>query len=439
MLPVVVLVGRPNVGKSTLFNVLTQTRRALVADMPGVTRDRQYGSANFAERQFIVVDTGGIVEEPDPEFSQLAEHQVKQAIEDADYIFFMVDAKAGCTPADEVLAQRLRAITSKVTVVVNKTDSENPDVVTADFMSLGFGEPIAISAKRKSYVADLITRTLPENTNPVQADENTLRLAVVGRPNVGKSTLINRMLGEDRVIVADIPGTTRDSIFIPFERHEVKYTLIDTAGVRRRTKVKDKIEKFSVIQTMQAVQAADVVIVLFSVTEQITDQDLRLVGKVLEAGRGVVLAFNQWDAIDAHDRQQYKADVDRRLEFIDFARRYYISALHGTGVGDLFRAVQEAYESLHVQVTTPDATKLLERAQHTHQPPLVRGRRVKPRFAHVGGHYPLTIVIHGKQVESLPGSYKGYLENYYRKALKLVGVPILISFKNDDNPYADKK
>lgn len=438
MLPVVVLIGRPNVGKSTLFNVLTQSRQALVADMPGVTRDRQYGQANFAERQFIVVDTGGIIEEPDKRFSESTHKQVQQALKEADFIFFMVSAKDGLTSADEMLAKELRPQADKVRVVVNKADNDEPQAATAEFFALGFGEPFAISAMRKSYVKHLISTTIPEAAPEPQEEKSTIRLAVVGRPNVGKSTLINRMLGEDRVIVSDVSGTTRDSIHIPFERRGVHYTLIDTAGVRRRTKIDDMIEKFSVIKTIQAIRSADIVVAVFNANENISDQDLRLVGMILEAGRGVVLAFNQWDALDEYQKQQFKEDIDRRLEFVSFARRYFISALHGSGVGDLFRAAEEAYESLHVQVSTPDATRLLEKAVHEHQPPITKGRRVKPRYAHVARHYPLCILVHGKQVESLAGSYKRYLENFYRKALNLVGVPIVIDFKNDGNPYVDK-
>lgn len=438
MLPVIAIVGRPNVGKSTLFNLLTQSRDALVVDVPGVTRDRQYGEGKLGGRPYFVVDTGGIEEPEDPDMAKLTDEQVLAAIDEADVVFFMVDAKAGLVTSDEIIAERLRRYQKKVVVLVNKADRDSAAVVCGDFYRLGFGDPIAVSAKQGRGVEALVSKTLsafPE-VDTVPKFEEGIRIAVVGRPNVGKSTLINRMLGENRLVVFDRPGTTRDSIEVAHERREKKYILIDTAGVRRQRKVTDTVEKFSMIKTMQAMKNAQVVIVVVNAQEGLGEQDMRLIGIVAELGKALVIAFNKWDGMEDYDREQFKETVDRKLLFVDYARRYTISALHGTGVGKLYHALHEAYESTNKDIATPLLTKALEKAVETHQPPLVKGRRIKLRYAHVGGHDPLVIVVHGKQTTSLPGSYKTYLSNYFRKTFNLLGIPVLVKFKNDENPYS---
>jgi GTPase len=438
MLPVITIIGRPNVGKSTLFNCLTQTRDALVADFPGVTRDRQYGRGVLGGRPYLVVDTGGIVEAAHPEMARQVEKQVRQAIEEADRILFLVDAQVGLTSADSMIAEQLRPHQKKVVVVVNKIDRLDPDSITGEFYQLGYGAPHAIAAKNGRGVEPFIEELLkpfplPEAESDAQAG---ICIAVMGRPNVGKSTLINRILGEERVIVLDEPGTTRDSIFIPFDRRGQRYTLIDTAGVRRRAKIEDAIEKFSVIKSLQALEKAHVVIMVFDAREGITDQDMRILGWILESGRGLVMAFNKWDDMSEYDRERVKQTIDRRLAFVSYARRYLISALHGTGVGELYRAIDEAYASSTQDISTAQLTQILERAVFDHQPPLVGVRRIRLRYAHLGGHHPLIIVVHGKQIESLPDSYRRYLASYFRKSFNLVGIPVRVQLVNDKNPYA---
>ncbi len=438
MLPVIAVIGRPNVGKSTLFNYLTNTRDALVVDVPGVTRDRQYGEGVVGDRAYLVVDTGGIEEVDDPNMARLTDEQVSLAMEEADTIFFMVDAKAGLVLSDEIIAERLRRYQKKVVLLVNKADRDSAAMVCSDFHALGLGEPQAISAKKGRGVEALMSETLshfPESEAQSAEIEDSIRIAVVGRPNVGKSTLINRMLGEERLVVFDQPGTTRDSIYVPFEHRNQKYTLIDTAGVRRRRKITDTVEKFSMIKTLQAMEEAQVVIVVVNAQEGLGEQDLRLLGMVIDMGKALVLAFNKWDGMDDYDRDQFKQAVERKLLFVDYARRYTISALHGTGVGKLYHAVNEGYTSTMKEISTAQLTKALEKAVETHQPPLVKGRRVRLRYAHIGGHDPLLIVVHGKQTDSLPGSYQRYLANYFRKTFDLVGIPVLLKLKSDENPY----
>ncbi len=440
MLPVITIIGRPNVGKSTLFNCLTQTRDALVADFPGVTRDRQYGRGVLGGRPYLVVDTGGIVEASNPEMAKQVEKQVRQAIDEADRILFMVDAQAGLTAADTMIAEQLRVHQKKVALVVNKIDRLDADIVTGEFYQLGFGMPHPVAARNGRGVESFIQQLLqpfpvPESVPDAEAG---ICIAVMGRPNVGKSTLINRILGEERVIVLDEPGTTRDSIYIPYDRRGQRYTLIDTAGVRRRAKIEEAIEKFSVIKSLQALEKAHVVIMVFDAREGITDQDMRLLGWILESGRGLVLAFNKWDGLSEYDRDRVRQAIDRRLAFVNFARRYLISALHGTGVGDLYRAIDEAYASSTQEISTPQLTQILERAVFDHQPPLVGARRIRLRYAHLGGHHPLVIVVHGKQIESLPDSYRRYLANYFRQSFNLVGIPVRVQLINDKNPYIRK-
>jgi GTP-binding protein len=460
MLPVLALVGRPNVGKSTLFNRLTNSRDALVADFPGLTRDRKYGTAKFEERQFIVIDTGGITGDEAGIDAEMA-NQSLLAVDEADVVIFLVDARAGLTAADRGIAEYLRKQQKNVHVVANKVDGIDGDSESADFYTLGMGDVQQIAAAHGRGIAQLLDLTLepleadfPDMiaVEPVRNDDDAdadkqlewlqnqpIKLALVGKPNVGKSTLTNRILGEERVVVFDEPGTTRDSIFIPMERDGREYILIDTAGVRRRKNINEAIEKFSIVKTLQAIEEANVVLLVIDAREGITDQDLSLLGFVLNAGRSLVISVNKWDGLESHVKEDIKRELDRRLGFVDFARLHFISALHGTGVGHLFESVQEAYASATRRINTSMLTRIMEMAQADHNPPLIRSRRVKMKYAHAGGYNPPVIVIHGNQVEDLPDSYKRYLMNYYRKALKVMGTPIKIEFKGGSNPFEGKK
>lgn len=487
MTPVVALVGRPNVGKSTLFNRLTRTRDALVADFPGLTRDRKYGHANIGGYDFIVIDTGGIDGSEEGVEEKMAEQSLL-AIEEADVVLFLVDARAGLLPADVGIAQYLRQREKTTVVVANKTDGIDADSHCAEFYQLGLGEVEQIAAAQGRGVTQLIEQVLAplaEELGGSQAVENedefadheenettqdewdhdfdfeneedaalldealeeenasvedkNIKIAIVGRPNVGKSTLTNRILGEERVVVYDMPGTTRDSIYIPMERDGQHYTIIDTAGVRRRGKVNLAVEKFSVIKTLQAIQDANVVLLTIDAREGISDQDLSLLGFILNAGRSLVIVVNKWDGLSQDIKDQVKSELDRRLDFIDFARVHFISALHGSGVGNLFESVKEAYACATQKTSTSMLTRILRMAADEHQPPLVNGRRVKLKYAHPGGYNPPIIVIHGNQVDKLADSYKRYLSNYYRKSLKIIGSPIRIQFQEGNNPFAGKR
>ena len=459
MLPVVALVGRPNVGKSTLFNRLTNTRDALVADYPGLTRDRKYGQAKFDRRQFIVVDTGGITGDEEGIDAEMAQQSLL-AIEEADVVMFLVDARAGLLPADQGIADHLRRINKRVFVVANKVDGIDGDSESAEFYSLGLGDIKQIAAAHGRGVAQLLQDALaplesefpdmeivdeePQEDEDAESQRQRLqelpiKLAIVGKPNVGKSTLTNRILGEERVVVYDMPGTTRDSVYIPMERDEREYILIDTAGVRKRKKISEAVEKFSIVKTLQAIEEANVVLMVIDAREGITDQDLSLLGFVLNYGRSLVVAVNKWDGLSNDIKDEIKREMDRRLGFIDFARIHFISALHGSGVGNLFESVQEAYMSATKRINTALLTQIMEMAQDDHQPPLVRGRRVKMKYAHAGGYNPPVIVIHGNQVDDLPSSYKRFLMNYFRKALQIMGTPIKIEFREGNNPFEGKK
>lgn len=444
MIPVIALVGRPNVGKSTLFNRLTRTRDALVADVPGLTRDRKYGDGRVGDRPFIVIDTGGLSGASD-DLDGLMAQQAWQAINEADQVFFLVDGRAGLTASDEMVAMALRRTGKPAVLVVNKTDGVDIDTVVAEFHALGLGEPVAIAAAHGRGVTALMTRAMENlpDTAAVDPGEETgndrVRVAIAGRPNVGKSTLINRMLGEERVLAFDMPGTTRDSIFIPFERDARAYTLIDTAGVRRRSRVSEAIEKFSVIKTLQAIDAAHVVILVLDAQQEISEQDASLAGYIAEKGRALILAVNKWDGLATHDRNMIVEQLNRRLPFIDFATTCFISALHGSGVGDLFPHIEKAYDSAMRELPTPALTAILEKIVQEHQPPLVHGRRIKLRYAHQGGRNPPLVVIHGNQTERVPATYKRYLENAFRAGMKLTGTPLRIEFKTGANPYKGRK
>lgn len=440
--PVLALVGRPNVGKSTLFNVLTGSRDALVADEPGLTRDRQYGRGRLGQQPYLVVDTGGLTDEAEG-IGPLIVRQAMQALEEADAALFLVDGRGGLTAADEAIADRLRETGKPVVLVVNKTDGLEPTTATADFHRLGLGEPRPISAAHRRGVQALLEHALgalpPASLEPAPPANVGIRIAILGRPNVGKSTLVNRMVGEERVLAYDQPGTTRDSIFVPFERDGRAYTLIDTAGVRRRARISGTIEKFSVIKTLQAIETAHVAVLVVDAGEGITDQDAHLLGHAIDAGRALVIAANKWDGLDADRRQRVKAELERRFAFIDFARIHFISALHGSGVDNLFAAVEQAWTSASSKLRTATLTRILEQAVHNHPPPLVRGRRIKLRYAHQGGQAPPVIVVHGNQTEAVPNAYRRYLARIFRKALALEGTPLRLEFRTGENPYQGRK
>ena len=443
MIPVIAVVGRPNVGKSTLFNQLTRSRDALVANFPGLTRDRKYGEAKIGSRPFIVIDTGGITGEEEGLDSSMADQSLT-AIEEADAVLFMVDAREGLNATDQAIARNLRQRNKAFHLVVNKIDGLNEDIAISDFYALGVDAMHAIAASHGRGVRSMIDTVLedfPEETEDPERERypDSIRVAIVGRPNVGKSTLVNRLLGEDRVVVFDEPGTTRDSIYIDYERDEQKYTLIDTAGVRRRKNIKLVVEKFSIVKTLKAVDDAHVVILVMDAHEGIVDQDMHLLGHCVDAGRGLVLSVNKWDGIDSDQRDWIKSELDRRLRFADYADTHYISALHGTGVGHLYKSVNAAYESATRKLNTNILTRILEGAVYDHSPPMINGRRIKMRYAHAGGQNPPLIVIHGNQTGNVPNSYQRYLEKVYRRELKLTGTPIRIEFRTSDNPYAEKR
>jgi GTP-binding protein len=442
MKPVLALVGRPNVGKSTLFNQLTRSRDALVADLPGLTRDRQYGHGQHEGRRFVVVDTGGIGESVEGIDAPMTA-QARQAVMEASVVLFLVDGRAGRTSADEAIARELRSLEKHVELVVNKTDGLDEAVAQADFYQLGFEHQHAIAASHGRGIQRLLERVLPaitkEETEETDDADSGIKVAILGRPNVGKSTLLNRMLGEERVVVYDMPGTTRDAIHVPFERFGKRYTLIDTAGLRRRGKVFEAVEKFSAIKALQAVEESQVVLLIIDAREGITDQDMHLLGFILQAGRSLVVAVNKWDGLEPDHREAVKRELSRRLDFIPWARIHYISALHGTGVGDLFGFVERAHTSAFARLSSNRLTTLLEKVTGEHQPPRVGRYRAKLRYAHMGGSNPPLIVVHGNRVEQLPASYVRYLENRFRELLRLEGTPVRFELKSGENPYEGKK
>jgi GTP-binding protein len=447
MKPVIVLVGRPNVGKSTLFNRLTRARDALVADIPGVTRDRQYGEGRRGDRPYLLVDTGGVVEDLDvgnQRTSSIEAHmreQTRQAIEEGDTIIFIVDGREGLTPADRELANFLRRSGKPIVIAVNKAEGMEASTITAEFHALGLGEPVAVSAQHGDGVDDLIAEVLRDmpRAEEVEVSADIPRIAIAGRPNVGKSTLVNAMLGEPRVVVFDEPGTTRDSIRIPLERRGKAYVLIDTAGVRRRKHVRETIEKFSIIKTLQAIDEANVVILVVDAADGLSEQDVHLAGYVLEKGRSLVVALNKSDRLDRERRAWAEREMQRRFGFLSFARMHFISALHGTGVGALFSSVDQAFDSAKKTLPTSRLNNMLQRAVQASPPPMVHGRRIKPKFAHQGGRNPPTVVVHGSQVDRLPESYRRYLANCVRKEFRLEGTPIRIECRAGANPYAERR
>jgi GTP-binding protein len=440
MLPVIALVGRPNVGKSTLFNLLTKSRDAIVADIPGLTRDRRYGFGRVGPVPYIAVDTGGLAGEKQG-LEGLMEQQTLLALDESDVVIFMVDTRDGVTAGDEEISDLLRRRGANVRLVVNKAEGMEFVAASADFYGLGFGDPAVISSAHGDNVGalmDVVLEPYPEATEQDAADQ-VLRVAVIGRPNVGKSTLINRMIGEERLIAYDQPGTTRDSISVPFERDGQSYELIDTAGIRRRRSVSEVVEKFSVIKALQAIDHAHVVIPLLDAHAGITDQDATLLGLATERGRAMVIGVNKWDGIDKDQRDNVRRQIDLRLPFVDFARMHFISALHGTGVGELLGLVEQARAAAFRDLQTSTLTAVLEKAVVVHSPPLVRGRRIRLRYAHQGGKNPPLIVIHGNQTNRLPATYTRYLVNTFRKAFDLYGTPVRIELRTGKNPYEGKR
>jgi len=441
-LPLIAIVGRPNVGKSTLFNALTKKRDALVANQPGLTRDRRFGTGLVGDRPYKVIDTGGLDDNEDPMISRI-EQQALLAVAEADKVLFIVDGREGLTAQDEGIAQRLRIFGTPVHLVINKTEGFENNPLHTDFHRLGFVNVHSIAASHRRGLDDLMITALadlPDLSDVKQPKTHKgTKVAVLGRPNVGKSTLINRILGEERQLTYDQPGTTRDSISIPFERDNKQYTLIDTAGVRRRAKVHETIEKFSVIKALQAMEAANVVIMVLDAQEGMTDQDSNLLGMALESGRALVIAVNKWDGLSHEQRERVKYNLERKLHFIDYAAIKFISAKHGTGVGDLFPLIQKAWQSAIITVPTSRLNKILEMLYEKHPPPLTHGRRAKLRYIHQIGQNPPRFVIHGNQVNRLLDSYKRYIANRLRKALELTGTPIKLTFEQSENPFKDKR
>jgi GTPase len=438
--PTLVLVGRPNVGKSTLFNRLTRTRDALVADMPGLTRDRHYGAGRIGDKAFLVVDTGGL--EPAAREGVLAEmaRQTTTALAEADAVVFVLDARDGITPQDRRIAEQLRRLDRPVLMAVNKAEGMNEAVATAEFHELGLGAPLAISAAHGEGVRDLVERALERF--PAEEPEEKLpkhpRVAIVGRPNVGKSTLTNALLGEERMIVFDQPGTTRDSIRAEFSLQGRHYTLIDTAGLRRRGKVFETVEKFSVVKTLQAIDDANVVILVLDARQEISEQDAHIGGFVLERGRALVVAVNKWEGLDESRRDEVKRAIARKLKFLSFARFHYISAAQSQGLGPLFASVDKAYAAATVKLPTPKLTRLLQDAVERQQPPKRGPIRPKLRYAHQGGMNPPVVIIHGTSVTNVPDSYRRYLETVFREAFDLAGTPLRIELRAGRNPFADR-
>jgi GTPase len=439
MLPIVALVGRPNVGKSTLFNVLTGTRDAIVADVPGLTRDRQYGFGRLGPMPFVVIDTGGLVENPKGIEAQMRA-QTERAVAEADRLILMVDGRAGLTPQDDFVAREIRKSGKPTTLAVNKSEGLDLDVVAADFHALGLGEPLGISSSHGQGCEELMEHALAGLETESAADltdpgAEGVRIAIIGRPNVGKSTLVNRLIGDERVIASEQPGTTRDSILVPFERDGRKFQLIDTAGMRRRARVEDVIERASVAKTLQAIDEAHVVILVVDAHDTVTEQDASVLGVALHRGRALIVAINKWDGIATEQREEVHRQLALRLDFVPFAPLHFISARHGTGVGELMQSAVRAYEAAMREMPTKELSRTLEHALTVHQPPLVHGRRIKLRYAHQGGRNPPRIVIHGNQTSSVPDAYTRYLVNVFRKKFDLFATPVVIEYRTDENPY----
>ena len=441
MKPTIVLVGRPNVGKSTLFNRLTRTRDAIVADVPGLTRDRHYGHGRVGDRPYLVVDTGGLETAAREGIFEHMARQTLQAVAEGDAVLFLVDGRAGITPTDRDIARELRKTGRKLTLVVNKAEGLSREQAAAEFHELGLGVPHVVSATHGDGVSELMSAVLAqlphEGREPMPEDRP--KVAIVGRPNVGKSTLVNALLGEERMIAFDEPGTTRDSIHVDFQRGGRPYTLIDTAGLRRKAKVGETVEKFSVVKTLQSIDDANVVVLVLDAQQEITDQDAHIAGFILEAGRALVLAINKWDGLSEERRSQAKRELERKLGFLSFARVHHISALQGRGLGELIKSIDLAYAAAMAKLSTPKLTRALIAATARQQPPRHGLFRPKLRYAHQGGVNPPVIVIHGNQLDSLPESYKRYLERYFSDLFRLQGTPVRIQFKLSSNPYHERR
>ena len=441
MKPVIALVGRPNVGKSTLFNRMTRSRDALVADFPGLTRDRHYGEGRIGKRPFLVIDTGGFEPVAKDGIMREMAKQTQQAIAEADIVMFMVDGRQGLTPHDKTITEFLRKAGSKVMLVVNKSEGMRYASVAADFYELGLGDPCVISAAHGDGVPDLVESALDElieNTTeaPDQPEHRGIRIAIVGRPNVGKSTMVNALLGEERVIAFDMPGTTRDSIEIPFERDGRHYALIDTAGIRRKGKVFEAIEKFSVVKTLKSIADANVVLLLLDAQQDISEQDAHIAGFVLEAGRALVVGVNKWDGLDQDTREHIKREIERKLSFLSFAKMHFISATKGTGIPPMMRSINAAYEAAMRNLPTPQLTRALQEAVEHQQPRRKGSVRPKLRYAHQGGQNPPIIIVHGNALDGIDPSYKRYLEKHFRESFGLVGTPLRIEFRSGKNPFS---
>ena len=441
MNPVIAVVGRSNVGKSTLFNLLTKSSAALVADQPGITRDRQFGIGVYGDRHFILIDTGGLDDGDNgtADIAKLVSRQSIQAAREADAVIWLVDGREGLTVMDEKLATQLRPACKHLYLAVNKTEGLDPAITTAEFYALGIGQPYAISARRGSGLAILLQTVFSELNRNTTFDEpyeqEGLKFCIIGRPNVGKSTLVNQILGEERVLTFDRPGTTRDSITIPFERNGNKYILVDTAGIRRRSRINNNIEKISVVRTLKSVDVSDLVILVLDAQDEITDQDASLLGMVINSGKAVIIAVNKWDGLTMSERSRIRNSLDRKLGFIEFIYLHYISALHGSGVGKLFNSIRKIGKAISISPSPSRLTTILETAIIQHPPPVIHGRRIKLKYVHVGGHNPFLIIIHGNQVEHIPDSYRRYIANTFRRELKLTSIPVLVEFRKGANPF----
>ena len=450
-IPVIAIVGRPNVGKSTLFNRMTRSRDALVADMPGLTRDRHYGTGRVGERPFLIIDTGGFEPVAKEGIVHEMAKQTRQAMAEADALIFLVDGRAGLTGADQAIADDLRKSGRPLIVAVNKAEGMRHGTVTAEFHELGLGEPVAISSAHGDGVRELV-EVLLDRVAPVEEVEEVeegdeseedrgprrIKIAIVGRPNVGKSTLVNTLLGEERVIVFDMPGTTRDSIHIDFDRGGKQYTLIDTAGLRRRGKVFEAVEKFSVVKTLQSVADANVVVIVLDARQEISDQDAHIAGFVVESGRAVVVAINKWDGLDEYERERIKRDAVRKLQFLAFAKTHHISALKGQGIAAVMKSVDSAAVAAFVKLPTPKLTRALVEAVDRQTPPRRGLSRPKLRYAHQGGQNPPVIVIHGNGLDQVPETYRRYLEASFRETFSLQGTPLRVEFRTTRNPFASR-
>ncbi|WP_298640310.1 ribosome biogenesis GTPase Der [uncultured Cardiobacterium sp.] len=449
--PLVALVGRPNVGKSTLFNALTRSRDSIVADTPGLTRDRNYGEARLLDMPCRIIDTGGLLREEEAQIDYRVDQQARAAIAEADIVVFLVDGRDGLTAVDEQIAQELRRSHKPVILAVNKTDFADPDLILADFHTLGIGDTLAIAAEHRrgiTRLAERIIARLHELPNadqfgePEESGEDTdddIALAVIGRPNTGKSTLLNRLIGEERLVASPVAGTTRDAIAIPYQDAAGdRFTLIDTAGVRRKARVNDKIEKFSIVKTLDAIERANVVILMLDAHEGVSEQDAHLLGEITRRGRALIIAINKWDHLDAEQRETIRQQFTRKLHFVDYAEVFYISALHGSNIRNLLPAVKKVYRAAMVELSTNKLTEALQAAYHRHQPPLVQGRSIKLQYAHQGGRNPPHIIIHGTRTTNVPDSYTTYLSKYFRKQFKLHGTPVRISYRDKANPYAER-